>query len=178
VDKRLLAVGPLQEKVDQAQERLRARLEQSQLDVSQARERAQAALPADAPPGVREQLDRIFIDLSHSVVTLGGSGQTSIFSTNADQANFMLLQPGDRDALRQLANASHALAKGRKVDPDLIGEIQSAADQIDLELKSEIQNRGVIRRALSALHRIAEGAAGNAAYAGLLDTLTYLHHLM
>src|SRR5262249_23319313 len=158
----------------QAQERLRARLEQSQLDVSRARERAQAALPDDAPPGVREQLDRIFIDLSHSVVTLGGSGHTTVFSTNADQVNFILLRPADRDALRQLVDASRTIAGDGKVEPDIVEEIQSAADQIDRELKSEIQDRGIVRRALSALYRIAEGAAGNAAYAGLLNAVAQL----
>ena len=178
VDERLLAVGPLQEQVARAQERLRARLEQSQLDVSRARERAQATLPADAPARLREQLDRIFIDLSHSVVTLGGSGHTTVSSINADQANFILLRPTDRDALRHLVDASRAIPVGGNVESAIVEEIRSAADQIDRELKSEIQDRGAIRRALSVLYGIAEGAAGSAVYAGLLEGIAHLHHLM
>jgi hypothetical protein len=168
VDERLLAVGPLQEQVARAQERLRARLKESQLDLSRARERVQATLPADAPARLREQVDQIFIDLS----------QTTVFSINADQANFILLPSADRDALRQLVDASRAIAGGGKVEPAIVEEIRSAADEIDRELKSEIQNRGVIRRALSVLNAIAEGAAGSAVYAGLLEAVAHLHHMM
>jgi hypothetical protein len=178
VDERLLAVGPLQEQVAQAQERLRTRLQQSQLDVSRARERVQATLPADAPVRLREVVDQIFIDLSHSVVTLGGDSQTTISSINAEQANFILLAPADRDALRQLIDVSLAISAGGKVEPSVVAEIKSAADKIDRELKSEIQDRGVIRRALSVLNSIALGVAGNAAYAGLLEAIATLHHLM
>jgi hypothetical protein len=178
VNERLLAVGPLQQQVARAQERLRVRLEQSQLDVSRARERVQATLPADAPARLRELVDQIFIDLSHSVVTLAGGGQTTVSSINAEQVNFILLPPADRDALQQLVDVSRTISAGGKVEPAIVGEIRSAADKIDRELKSEIQDRGVIRRALSVLNAIAEGAAGSAVYAGLLEVIARLHHLM